>query len=196
MAAIFNPIPKVKEHEKKQFPGQFPNENVICLVRRHWSIIFKYIFRLILAHLLPVVVFLILIYVFGWELDTESPMFIVIVLMVSAYYLGAWLLYIHEFVDYHLDIWVVTDQRVVSIEQEGLFKRTISELNLSKVQDVSAEIRGKVQTFLSYGNVFIQTASGNERFVFEEVPNPQEISRLIARTVETHSQKNASPKAV
>ncbi|MFA6028116.1 MAG: PH domain-containing protein [Patescibacteria group bacterium] len=194
MAAVFSPIPEIKEHAKAEFPGQFPDEKVIFLVRRHWSVIFKFVCRLIIAHFVPIAVFLILYYLLEWEIPTEGPMYVAMVMVVSTYYLGIWLLYIHEYVDYHLDIWVLTNKRVVSIEQEGLFKRTTAELTLNKIQDVSSEIRGKVQTFLNFGNVYVKTASDNQRFVFEEVAKPQEVARIVANAVEKNAETKIPPK--
>lgn len=175
------------KHDKimhKMFPGQFPNERVVFLIRRHWSLIIKQVVRLILAHLILVAVYAFLFYLLDWSLPSDGPIYILLVITVSAYLLGAWLLYLYEFVDYHLDIWILTDRRIISIEQSGLFKRTISELDLAKVQDVTSECKGKTQTFLNYGYVHIQTAAETQRFVFEQVPNPSNVARLIIRTVE------------
>jgi len=175
------------KHDKimrKMFPGQFPNERVIFLIRRHWSLIVKQVVRLILAHIVLAAVYAFLFYLLQWELPNEGPLYILSVIAVSAYLLGAWLLYLYEFVDYHLDIWILTDRRIINIEQEGLFKRTVSELDLAKVQDVTSECKGKIQTFLNYGYVHIQTAAETQRFVFEQVPNPQNVARQIIHTVE------------
>lgn len=166
------------------FPGQFPNEEVVFLVRRHWSLIAKQILRLAIAHIILIAVYAFLFYVLQWELPQEGALYILGVIIISAYLLGAWLLYLHEFVDYHLDIWILTDRRILNIEQAGLFNRTISELDIGKIQDVTAETKGKVQTFLNYGNVHIQTAAETQRFIFEQVANPQEIARQIIKTVE------------
>ena len=47
-----------------------------------------------------------------------------------------------EFTDYYLDTWIVTTERIISIEQKGLFERTASELDLISVQDATAEVHG------------------------------------------------------
>lgn len=161
------------------FPGQRPNEQVIRLLRRHWSVAFTFISHAIIsAVVLPIVVGLLLYF----EVFTFVPNTVPYVLLVegiSIYYLIAALFYFHNFVDYHLDIWVITDQRIVSIEQNGLFNRTIAELHIEKIQDVSSEVKGKVQTFLDFGQVYIQTAGAIEKFSFDEVPHPAEVAKLI-----------------
>lgn len=178
------PVKKIPEHVHPVFPGQFAEEEVIFIIRRHWSIILNYIFRLVAAHLIAAVIIVFLVYLLQWEVPTEGPLYVLMVMAVSAYFLGAWLFYIHEFVDYHLDLWVLTNHRIVDIEQNGLFNRTVAELNLTKIQDVTYEINGKVQTFLNYGTVYIQTASEQERFSFDQVANPQNVSRQIISAME------------
>ena len=88
-------------------------------------------------------------------------------------------MYFHQFVDYRLDTWIITNERIIDMQQLGLFDRVISELNINKVQDVTAEVHGQIQTFLDYGNVYIQTAGVQERFIFYSVPHPEEVARLI-----------------
>ena len=93
--------------------------------------------------------------------------------------MGIWFFFFPQFVDYYLDAWVITNDRIVNVEQQGLFARTVSELDLYKIQDVTSEVRGLIPTLFNYGNVHVQTAGTQERFVFEQVPNPHEIRKRI-----------------
>lgn len=167
------------EHEYIHFPSQRPNEHVLLLLRRHWTVLAKHIFRLVVSLIVPPVVLSFLYIYVGFELDPTAVLYVFMVLALSLYYLFAFLAYFHDFVDYHLDVWIVTDQRVVSVEQSGLFKRVTSELNILQIQDVTSEISGKIQTFLDFGHVYIQTAGSEARFTFEEVHHPSEVSKVI-----------------
>ncbi len=177
----------MEEHYTVQrlFPGQRPNEHVIIILRRHWTIWFNYIAQLVLFNILPIAALIFLYYVLDWSPSPEGPIYIGLVLLLSMYYLGAWLMYFHSFVDYRLDTWILTDQRIINTEQQGLFDRIISELNIEKVQDVTSEIHGHAQTFLDFGNVYIQTAGEKQRFIFQHVPHPEEVSRLVIRAHES-----------
>lgn len=190
MASLFHPLPKVKKKKGQSFPGQLAHEQVIFMVRRHWTVIAKHVARLVVAHLIALFIFIFLAFILQWTIPNQGPVYVSMVIVGSLFLMGAWLLYLYEFVDYHLDIWILTNRRIINIEQSGLFKRTVSELTIINVQDVTAEIHGKVQTFLNYGNVYIQTAGEKQRFVFEEVPQPQEISRRITKATETAKHKN------
>lgn len=165
----------------KHFPLQREGEELILLVRRHWTIIAKPVGRLIFFHFVPLFLFVFLFGVLEWEIPSQGLGYIAMILLSSLYFLFIWLFYFHEFVDYHCDVWIVTNERILSIELAGLFNHTTAELNLYRVQDVTTEIKGKTQTFLNFGNVHIQTAGEIQRFVFEEVPHPQAIAQVITR---------------
>jgi uncharacterized membrane protein YdbT with pleckstrin-like domain len=107
-----------------------------------------------------------------------------LLLMASAYYLNLWLFIVTTFIDYYLDAWVVTTHRVLNIEQSGLFSRAVSELDVSRIQDVTSEVKGVIAFIFGYGNVHIQTAGETERFMFEQVPNPEEVRKGILLVIE------------
>lgn len=90
-----------------------------------------------------------------------------------------WLIFFVLWIDYYFDAWIITDRRIVDIEQQGLFRRNVSELEHSKIQDVTTEIHGILPTILKYGFVYVQTAGKKGRFVFKEVPHPMFVRKLI-----------------
>jgi len=47
------------------------------------------------------------------------------------------------------------------------------------VQDATSEVKGKVATVLNFGNVYVQTAGEEKRFVFEEIPAPRQVASKI-----------------
>ncbi|MBI2415936.1 MAG: PH domain-containing protein [Candidatus Kerfeldbacteria bacterium] len=176
------------------FPNQRPNEKVLLKLRRHWLTWAWNIIQLLLFNLIPPGLYILFYQLIGWPVPTEGLLYIGLVLLLSLYYLGAWLIFYHAFVDYHLDVWVLTDQRIVNVEQQGLFDRTISELNILKVQDVTSEIHGHLQTFFNFGNVYIQTAGEQQRFIFQNVPHPEDVARIIIHANDIALQKNGHPE--
>jgi len=116
----------------------------------------------------------------------------VYVFAVSIIYIFVWLYFFVDFLKYWLDVWVVTDRRVVIINQQGLFRRNVSEIPISKIQDISFSVHGFLQTTLNYGTVFVRTASEQISFALEEVAHPekvkQELLALMHKT-ETTVQK-------
>lgn len=178
-------------HAKKLFPGQRDDEHVIFLERQHWLMFAKEVVKLIGFNILPVLVFLFVYYVIGWDIPTEGILYIVGVFVLSLYYIGVWLAYYHAFVDYYLDLWILTDQRIIAIEQQGLFDRIIAELNILKVQDVTSEVHGHIQTIFNFGNVYIQTAAEQQRFIFLNVPHPAEVARTVIHANDAATKEHA-----
>lgn len=185
MLDLHEAVPEPKADQRQtgrheiHFPMQRPDEHVVMLLRRHWIILAHKVVHVFLLALIPPVLLTALFLGTDFEFIPGTANYVMLVEGVSIYYLFTLLSYFHHFIDYHLDIWIVTDQRVVSIEQQGLFNRVVSELNIGRIQDVTSEMKGKVQTFMHYGQVHIETAGNAERFVFEEVPHPDEVARLI-----------------
>ena len=104
-----------------------------------------------------------------------------VMLAVSLYFLAIWLFFWNAWVDYYLDVWLVTNERIVSLEQRGLFNRTVAELRLSRVQDVAAQTKGLASTVFNFGEVRVQTAGEESNFVFHQVPHPYEVAEKAMR---------------
>jgi len=82
--------------------------------------------------------------------------------------------------DFYLDMWIITTKRIIDIEQRGLFSREISEIPLIHIQDITMEVRGIVRTFLKFGTIRIQTA-GEREFTVRDIPHLYEIKDLILK---------------
>lgn len=119
---------------------------------------------------------------------------IIIILGTSIYALSIWLFVFSAFLDYYLDLWIVTNDRIMNIEQHGLFGRTVSELDLSNIQDVTSEIKGIFATIFNYGNVQVQTAGEQVHFTFEQIRNPHVVRQAILDMVEEDRRRQSAPK--
>lgn len=64
-----------------------------------------------------------------------------------------------------MDIILVTNERIISIEQLSFLSRTVSETELSQVQDVKHVAHGLLSNLLNFGDLVVQTAG--EKNVFE-----------------------------
>lgn len=161
-------------------PNHKPGERVVLFLRRFW-------FELAKIALITLVLFggpIIGIGIFWGSIGPilERPFLgPILTLIASAYLLSVWLFAFFEYTDYYLDTWIVTNERIINIEQHGLFKRVASELHLATIQDVTAEVSGLVHTFFDYGDVYIQTAATKTRFVFKNIAHPEMVKNTIIR---------------
>lgn len=165
-------------YTKKHLPNQLPGEKVVKILRRHWFIPLKTILFYILLGCIPIV-FIYLISKTTPGLLESYIGYPLLVLGISTYYLFNILFFFQGLIDYYLDVWIITNQRIINIEQKGLFARIISEQRLSRIQDVTSEVKGILNTLFGYGNVFVQTAGEEKRFNFWEIPDAHEIARII-----------------
>lgn len=168
-------------------PHRKKDEKIILLYRRHPFILISKISFWIVVAVMPFLFYLILdktVFPFLF-----SPLFSpIIILFTTLYYLYVWLFILHTFIDYYLDVWIITNYRIINIEQKGLFNRVTSEQQLYRIQDVTAEIKGVFSTFLDFGTVYIQTAGEKTRFIFKQIKNPQHCANKVSRLVEQNKK--------
>lgn len=155
-------------------------EKIIYTLRRHWFTFLPKILLFLLLLLAPLALYYLINSLFP-TLLSEERLYSLAILAASAYYLSVYLLFLSQFIDYYLDIWIVTNDRIVDIEQFGLFSRTISELDLFRIQDVTTDVHGVFPTLLGYGNVSVKTASQNIDIVFYNVPDPNRIRHELLK---------------
>lgn len=155
-----------------------PNEQSVFFLRRHPLTFLRHI--LFFALMAGVPAFFAWMVFEGQVPDVQNELGkIALVIFGSVYYLGIWVFFFTEFADFYLDISIVTNQRIIDVDQRGLFNRSISELDLSRVQDVHSEIKGIFGTMFGYGNVVVQTAGEDRNFKFDHVPDPHGVRQRI-----------------
>lgn len=172
--------------KNKLFPAQEDSENILKVLRRHWL---TYAIFWFIAFIMLIPLVFIIIYWINNSITISYDMTTVIFLGSTIYSLFIIGLIIYGFIDFYLDVYIITDERIVDIKQNGFFNRAISELNLNQIQDVNAEVKGIAATLLHYGNVYIQTAGEKSNFVFENIPHPYEVSKNIIDLHEEYLEK-------
>lgn len=76
---------------------------------------------------------------------------------------------------------LLTNERVLFVEQRGFTSRKMSEALLDNIQFVTNEVEGLVHTVLNFGNVKIQTAGAVETLLLRELVDPYEVQQQITR---------------
>ncbi len=159
------------------FRGQDSDEKIVKLLHRHLLIILSGATIVLISFLLPVVLYFIFQQFFPSFLT--EPYFYLFVFFSGIYILFIWLKLFLLIVDYYLDVWIITNKRIVDIIQSGLFKREVSECRLDRIQDVTTRVEGLTPTVFDFGDVHIQTAGREKEFIFKQVPNPYGVKDLI-----------------
>ena len=153
-------------------------EKVEFIIRRHWVTFIPVIIFLIVLAVLPIGVYFLLTNSLDSYLQNQAY-FAAGVLLGSVYYLSIILFFYTYFTEFHLDLWIVTNDRLLDIEQKTLFARTISEVDLFQVQDITSEVHGIFPSIFNYGNIILQTAGAVPKFIFRSVANPNKLREVI-----------------
>ena len=169
---------------------QHPGEKVEFSLRRHPIVFLGPTFVFLLLAALPFAARA--VFLQGGALELPNALADAgLKLIMATYYLGILVFYLSEFTDYYLDINIVTNDRILDINQKGLFGRSVSELDLTRIQDVNSVIKGIIPTLLNYGTVTVETAASEENFVFEQVPNPHGVRQRIIEMAALDRKKEA-----
>lgn len=167
-----------------------PSEKVEFFLRRHPIVFLGPIIVFLLLAALPFAADL--VFLRGGPLVLSNELEEVgLKMLIGIYYLGIWIFFFTEFTDYYLDIDIITSDRIIDIDQRGLFGRSVSELDMTRVQDVHSEVKGIIQTLLDYGNVTVQTAAEEENFRFDQVPHPHRARQRIIELASLERRKEA-----
>ncbi len=166
----------------KALPNQESGEVTVLFLRRYWLDLAGAFFFTLAMTIVPFAIWGAI--KLGHLTIMSQPFWgPALTLLLGCYMLVVAVITMAQITDYFLDIWIVTTERVINIEQHGLFSRTVSELRLNQVQDITSETSGFLGTFLTYGDVFIQTAGEHERFQFKDIDNPDDVKLTIAKLV-------------
>lgn len=153
-------------------------EKIVFEIRRHWYIFVIETISLVFMLMIPVVVLGVLdILGDGFGMKTGA----LFIFLSAGWTFIVWLSFFVIWMDFHLDVWIVTDRRIIDIEQYSLFSRDISEFRLDRVQDITVEVKGILPTLLHFGDLHVQTAGEARRFIIKNIPEPYHVKDQIVR---------------
>jgi hypothetical protein len=189
--------------DSQAFPQQSnPSEDIVLVVRQDIAVL---IIRLI-ATLFVFSVFLLVRFLGGYILPANMTLAINLLnFFISLGSLVLLLSFLRFFHNFYLSIQLVTNDRVIDIDQKGIFRREVNELAMSNVQEVTHRQNGIFQSLLGYGEVVIKTASTEQGtnadssvngFVFENCPEPSRVAGIISDLYHKHNSESVRKDAV
>ncbi len=173
------------------FEGKHEDEVVLLCLHRHWFSLLGTFTYAFFGALLP----FILIALFG-SLIAQYHLSKLVVFLFSSYYMIGWYMLGYSLTMYVMDIWIVTNQRIIDSTQQGFFNRTISEINLGNIQDVSTIVTGLIPTTMNFGDVEVQSAGEVIHFRFKQVANPQNVKSIIAKAMHDYKHSHFKSEAI
>ena len=188
--------------DNPSFPNRIKdNEDIIFIVRE--DLVFV-LLRFLVFFFIFIVILIAKSLLAGWLNDFAAN------LADSAFYVANIILLTsltYHFHNYYLSLQIVTTERIIDIDQLGLFLREVNELPMDNIEDVTYKQNGFWGTVFNFGNVIVQTAStsstsGNTNedsingFVFNNVPFPSEISHNIGSLRQKNKEEQMKEHAV
>lgn len=146
---------KQSPQAEKEFPGQHEGEEVQFLFRQHPLVMRKALIGGLLAIMLGVL-----------PLDFEQvyavPLLAAwltrIALTVPVIVLLAW---VYRWIGWYYSINIVTNERILIIQQRGLFNRQVDEWQLDGITNVNYKIGGFQAVLFGYGDISAKTYVGD-----------------------------------
>lgn len=155
------------------------DEIIITEVRKHWYFVLVQLIGSVLAAVIPV---FLAVGMYGRveHTDAIARTYAIGLALYPLWLLGIWISVFVFWTDYYLDVLVITNKRVIEIEQIGMFSRNVSTFPLQNIQDITIGVHGMLATILDFGDIQIQTAGEREEFIVNNISHPEAVKKALS----------------
>ncbi len=165
-----------------------PGEHVVREMRKHWFLFVVELLPYAIFALVPLAI-IPLIKVAGGPLVSFTSSFTwaspLARALLGAWWLMVWIGAFNTFTRYFLNLWVLTNDRIVDVKQRGFFNREVSSLLLNRVQDITIDTEGLMASLLDFGDINVQSAGAVDRVVMRGIPRPAQMRDIILKYTST-----------
>ena len=151
------------------------NENIVEIIRRHPFFFWAETILLVLLGIAPLVIYKI----FEVQIAPTVQSYLLAKFIYEIWLLGIWFLIFIAWTDFYFDVWIITNERIIDIDQNGLFSRNVSSLRLEHVQEVTVTTDGLLNTLLHAGNIEAETGADKKQFYLPNVNDPEHARDVI-----------------
>ncbi len=167
-------------------------EKIILEVRKHWIVFLGNVLGFFLSVCFPVVLYFL---AENFLPSNFLKIFLeykdLLVFVYSIWLLFIWIFFFMQWTNYYLDVWYVTEKRIIDVDQKGIFHREISNLRFDKIQDISIEVKGFIATMLNFGDIEVQTAAeDSSEFKMRNANNPEMVRKVVFSQHNTESERS------
>lgn len=155
------------------FEGQHPDESVLFIFRRHPIAMRKGFYFLLVPFVLSAIPDLI------WS-DNLNNLWIAF----GGLLLGL-CLFAYHWMGWYFSVFIVTDQRLRQVTQKGFFGKSVIDLGISKIQNISYNVPGFTAAVLGFGTIVVQTYVGD--LVLDRIEHPAKIYEKLQTAVHASS---------
>ena len=162
------------------------DEQILLWLHKHWFILGRDIIGTVIVGVLPLMVVTFMVSSGLGAGILPAP----VIFLTCIWMIVVWMSLTIVWTNYYLDVWIVTDKRIINIEQRSLFHRDVTTLRYERLQDATVKYQGFVSEMLDFGTLKIQTAGfDTHEMEFEGIPRPDEVKRLIFDRVDKTEER-------
>lgn len=165
-----NDVAQIWANEDYQFQGQRSDESVMLVRNQHPVVLWRLVVGCVVSLVVP---WIVLRSLDGMGLVWAMIVYLIILVII------VW----QRIFTYRSSVMILSNQRIINVTQKGFFNRTINEAELSRIQDVSSEIKGPLQTAFQFGSVTVRTASNDTKLIIESIIDPYGTQQAIVRAL-------------
>lgn len=190
----FHVLPEI-DNTNRNFKGQQKNEFVHSFCRKHWIVLVPHLIGAIFIIGLPVI--FLLFTPRDAILSLVSP--ITYRIIAGLVFIGM-TYFFHclfiRFFNYYLQVIIITNFRVVQLDQTLFFNRNRDSIDIPEIQDIVIQQSGIFKTVLNYGELIITLSSAHSSKMLTCVPNPEYFFRKINKTKREYITARRTAKGV
>ncbi len=150
---------------------------VKLFVRRHVITNVPWIVTTIVFLFIPLLV-QILITITGTPLPPSLPTNFRVIFLIF-YYLIALTYAFISFLDWFYNLIIITNTEIIDIDYADVIYHDVAATNVNLIEDVDYIQVGFIRGLFDYGDLFVQTAGGQENIEALAIPMPARITRII-----------------
>ncbi len=147
------------------------NEKILMVLRRHFITNIRWIIFVLLMVLSPMIIsFFPLVPILPEKFSAATWIL---------WYLLAFGIALNGILSWYYNTYIITDERIIDVDFINLIYKNVSFAKIDNIEDVTTQMGGALRNVLNFGTIRVQTAAEKTEFEFEDVPHPQEVSKLI-----------------
>jgi len=147
------------------------DESLDYIVHKHWlALVWPLSKSLLLGLVAPALM---------WWLYSKDPTLILIA--VVWLFLGLiWVTY--TFLDWHYDVFLLTNQHLIEIEWEGFFSKKANRIRYNNINNVAADSKGILCSIFGFADLKLMTQAGEEKILRKAGRAKEALNLLMQRS--------------
>lgn len=163
-----------------KFETQGDDEQVVLVLRAHPITQIPWLLNAFMLSVALIVINLLLPPIFnGLQFMFLNFFWIAIIFAYAWFNILSWL----------FNVGIITSERVIDIDFSSVVYREVTETPLNRIQDITNKSGGFLESFIDFGDIFVQTAGTEPNIEFLNTPKPTVVVKIINGLIQHQRNK-------